>query len=223
MAIVRRPNPAPEPEGEGMGQDRYVGPLKTVDEVKFYGLRPDGPAPTARAADPPAPAPTPASPAPEPPPKTAKPAKALPRIVSRLTAFTDLDLGPDVGNDPDAKRYFDYVRLFTNDQVPGGLYGLPFDRARQALQAGRWGRKFTVDLEQLIAGGLYGSRTLLASRFYGMRPVYKAFASAFPNERQLRAAIGEDLHLFLKHQKPSNKFPPFAYRVASHLPQSSSF
>lgn len=221
MALVRRPQPTNPDEGVGLGSDQYLGPLKKVDEVKFDELRPTdeppapaAPAPAAKAPAPAAPAPAPAAePAPAPPP-----VKQAPRTVGRLTAFADLGVPAEIAADPDAQRFFDYMRLFRNEEVPGGLHGLSYDRARQALLAGRWGRKFTIDVERLIAEGLVGQRALLLSRFYGMRPVYKAFAGVFANEQQLKTAICEDLMMFVKHLKPSNRFPPFAYRVADVLP-----
>lgn len=226
MALVRKPTPPRDPdEGEGFSSDQFVRPVKTVAPVRNDELAPTRPADyTAAATAPPPAKPEPVA-APEPvaveePDREAiseEVAKAFrppaPKYVGRTTAFEDLELHPDVASDPDARRYFAYMRLFTADQVPGGLNGLPFERVRHSLSSGRWGRRFTYHVEGLIAEGLQGSRTMIASRFQGMLPVYKAWAGMFRTDRDLKQAVLEDIQCFVKTMKDSGRFPPFAYRV----------
>jgi hypothetical protein len=227
MALVRKPTPPRDPdEGEGFSSDQFVRPAKAVAPVRNDELAPTKPADYAAAATAPPPAkPEPvAEPAPAPAADDAEReaiseevAKAFrppaPKFVGRTTAFEDLELHPDVARDPDARRYFNYMRLFSSDHVPGGLNGLPYERVRQSLSAGRWGKRFTYHVEGLIAEGLVGSRTMIASRFNGMLPVYKAWASMFRTDKELKMAVLEDIQVFVKSMKESGRFPPFAYRV----------
>jgi hypothetical protein len=224
MALVRKPTPRDPDEGEGFSSDQFVRPTKTVAPVRNDELTPTKPAETGASAV----APPPAKPEPEPAPVAVveePPAEAIseevarafrppaPKFVGRTTAFEDLELHPDVASDSDAKRYFNYMRLFSSDHVPGGLNGLPYDRVRLAMSSGRWGRKFNFQLDGLIAAGLTGSRTMIASRFNGMLPVYKAWAGMFRTEKEMKQAVLEDLQCFVKTMKESGRFPPFAYRV----------
>ncbi len=226
MAIARKPTPASD-DGEGFSSDQFVRPAKTVAPTRVDELTPTKPAGyTAAVTEAP-----PAKPA-EPEPVVVAAAAtdpvdapviseevarafrpAAPRYVGRTTAFEDLELSTDVATDPDSKRYFGYMRLFGSDQVPGGLLGLSFDKARMALGTGKWGRRFPYHLDALIGEGLVGSRTLIASRFNGMLPVYKAWAGMFRNDRELKGALLEDLQLFVRAMRDSGRFPPFAYRV----------
>ncbi|MBC7542267.1 MAG: hypothetical protein H7338_06015 [Candidatus Sericytochromatia bacterium] len=230
MAIARRPTPPADPdEGEGFSSDRFVGPVKKIVATFDDALTPTKQAGNAAVIDAPPPKPPvdsessfiaalAESVAAEPPAAIAdevarafRPAPA--RYVGRSTVFEDLELSADVAGDPDAKRYFGYMRLFGSDQVPGGLYGLTFDRARVAMGSGKWGRRFPYHLDGLISEGLVGSRALLASRFQGMLPVYKAWAGVFRNDKELKGALLEDLQLFVRSMRESGRFPPFAYRV----------
>jgi hypothetical protein len=227
MALVRKPTPPRDPdEGEGFSSDKFVRPVKTVAPVRNDELTPTKPAEYSAAVT----SPPPAKPEPvaEPEPAAAEPepereaisqevAQAFrppaPKYVGRTTAFEDLELSADIAADADAKRYFNYMRLFDSGHVPGGLNGLPYERVRQAMSSGRWGRRFSFQLDGLIAEGLVGSRTMLASRFNGMLPVYKAWAGMFRTDKDLKMAMLEDLQIFVRTMKDSGRFPPFAYRV----------
>jgi hypothetical protein len=227
MALVRKPTAPRDPEeGEGFSSDQFVRPSKPVAPVRHDELAPTKPADYSAAVTAPPPAkPEPVA-EPEPAPAPAEPereaisedvARAFrppqPKFVGRTTPFGDLELAADIAADPDAKRYFNYMRLFSSDHVPGGLNGLPYDRVRQAMSSGRWGRRFTFQIEGLIAEGLTGSRTMLASRFNGMLPVYKAWSGMFRTDKELKMAMLEDLQIFVRTMKDSGRFPPFAYRV----------
>ncbi|PKL76034.1 MAG: hypothetical protein CVV27_12350 [Candidatus Melainabacteria bacterium HGW-Melainabacteria-1] len=148
-----------------------------------------------------------------------KPSKAAAKydgpIISRTTSISELDLPLEILDDPDLPRYFDQMKLYEAQAVEGGLCNLPQFEASMVLRKGKWKHDFGIAFEQLknIQPGI-NPMEMAKSRFFGMRPVYKAQAHRFANQHALIDAIETDINTYLAG-KQGKGFHPFIYQVVS--------
>ncbi len=138
-------------------------------------------------------------------------------IVSRTTSISELELPLEILDDPDLPRYFDQMKLYESQVVEGGLCNLPQFEATAVLRRGKWKNDFQVRFEDLrkLNPGIYPME-MAKSRFYGMKPVYKAQAYRYPNREALITAIEEDMNAYLAG-KQGRGFHPFIYQVVSTM------
>lgn len=138
-------------------------------------------------------------------------------VVSRTTSISELDLPLEILDDPDLPRYFDQMKLYESQVVEGGLCNLPQFEATTILRRGKWKNDFQVRFEDLrkLNPGIYPME-MAKSRFYGMRPVYKAQGHRYPTREALMAAIEEDMNAYLAG-KQGRGFHPFIYQVVSTM------
>ena len=138
-------------------------------------------------------------------------------IITRTTSISELDLPLEILDDPDLPRYFDQMKLYEPQVVSGGFCNLPQYEASMALRRGKWKNNFGIRFEDLrnINPGIYPME-MAKSRFFGMRPVYKAQAYRFSNNEALVAAIEADLNSYLTG-KQGTGFHPFIYQVVSTM------
>lgn len=136
-------------------------------------------------------------------------------VIARTTSISELDLPLEILDDPDLPRYFDQMKLYESQAVNGGLCNLPLFEASSSLRRGKWKHAFDIKFEDLKAldPGIYPME-MAKSRFFGMRPVYKAQAYRFSTREALLAAIQEDINAYLKG-KQGQGFHPFIYQVVS--------
>lgn len=136
-------------------------------------------------------------------------------IIARTTSISELDLPLEILDDPDLPRYFDQMKLYESQVVEGGLCNLPQFEATTILRRGKWKNDFQVRFEDLrkLNPGIYPME-MAKSRFYGMRPVYKAQGHRYPTREALMAAIEEDMNAYLSG-KQGRGFHPFIYQVVS--------
>jgi hypothetical protein len=136
-------------------------------------------------------------------------------VIARTTSIAELDLPLELLDDPDLKRYFDQMKLYETQVVPGGLCNMSQYEATHVLKRGSWNKKFTVAFEDLrgIEPGI-NPLEMAKSRFAGMRPVYKATAWQFNSRETLIKAIVEDINAYLAG-KQGKVFHRYIYQVAS--------
>lgn len=136
-------------------------------------------------------------------------------VISRTTSISELDLPLEILDDPDLPRYFDQMKLYEPQVVSGGLCNLPQYEAAMALRRGKWKQQFNIRFEDLrkIDPGIYPME-MAKSRFFGMRPVYKAQAYRFSDNQALMTAIETDINAYLTG-KQGQGFHPFIYQVVS--------
>ncbi len=138
-------------------------------------------------------------------------------VISRTTSISELDLPLEILDDPDLPRYFDQMKLYEAQVVDSGLCNLSVYEAQRNLKLGKWKNEFTVRFEDLrkLEPGIYPME-MAKSRFYGMRPVYKAQAYRFSTKEALLQAIETDINTYLTG-KQGKGFHPFIYQVVSTI------
>ncbi|MEZ0373855.1 MAG: hypothetical protein ACAI44_32490 [Candidatus Sericytochromatia bacterium] len=138
-------------------------------------------------------------------------------IISRTTSISELDLPLEILDDQDLPRYFDQMKLYEAHVVQGGLCNLPQYEASMALRRGKWKNDFGVSFDDLkkLDPGIYPME-MAKSRFFGMRPVYKAQGYRFSNKEDLIKAIETDINAYLTG-KQGKGFHPFIYQVVSTM------
>lgn len=138
-------------------------------------------------------------------------------VITRTTSISELDLPLEILDDPDLPRYFDQMKLYEPQVVTGGFCNLPQFEASMALRRGKWKKDFNIRFEDLkkIDPGIYPME-MAKSRFFGMRPVYKAQAYRFSTQEALAAAIEADINSYLTG-KQGKGFHPFIYQVVSTM------
>lgn len=136
-------------------------------------------------------------------------------VVSRTTSIADLNLPLEILDDPDLPRYFNQMKLYDAQVIPGGMCNMSQHEAIIVLKRGHWKDKFTIKFEQIrkeIDPGIYPIE-MAKARFTGMTPVYKALAWQYSNKEKLVKAIQKDINLYLKKGKESEHFHKFIYQI----------